>query len=87
MNGFQHMSTASACTVDFVGGPLDGHAQFIAIAPGDLNDVVLLPVDRVLALLYDDRGRQRLSTLAVYELMCTGAARPSYQYLGCVKRD
>ena len=78
------MSTASACTVEFVGGPLDGHAQFVEIAPVDLNDVVLLPMGRVLALLYKQRPRQPLRSLAVYELNSSQTPRPCYQFVGCV---
>ena len=78
------MSAANACVVEFVGGPLDGHEQFVSLDPRDLNDVVLLPVGTVLALLYKSRAHRALRSLAVYELGAQHASRPSYQYVGSV---
>jgi hypothetical protein len=30
----------------FIGGPFDGHCQFVALAPAELIDVAMLPVSR-----------------------------------------
>lgn len=80
------MSTSQTtfALVEFMGGPFDGHRQVVSLPPQELDEVALLPVGKVLALLYEDPAYQELTSIAVYELADTSCANPSYRYLGVV---
>ena len=78
------MSTTTTSVVEFVEGPLDGHQQIVSLTPDELDDVVILPLGRVLALLYGDRAYEALKQFAVYELVSSRIPRPSYRYVGAV---
>lgn len=78
------MSKFSVCSLKFVGGPLDGHQQVLSIAVDELNDVVILPVGSVLALLYKDRAYRDLNSMAVYKLAWSSLGGTRYQYVGSV---
>lgn len=77
-------SKTAVCQVSFVGGPLDGHEQIVSLSPQELDDLVLLPVGKILSLLYGNRVYEDLNSIALYELTRSYSASPSYRYLGPV---
>ena len=59
----------SKCTIEFIGGPFDGHQQPLTIAPGDLATEAVMPVSQDMFRLMEGRTPTRsepLTSLAVY---------------------
>lgn len=80
------MSQTNLSLLKFVGGPLDGHEQFVAVPPEELDDIVLLPVGRVLALLHHDRSLANLMSVAVYKLCDSPITGIRYRYKGSLPK-
>lgn len=83
------MNRDSRCSVIFLGGPFDGHQQYLAFSPTELAPVVAVPVNRLILELASSEapsGEQAMTSVAFYELresMHLGSS-PIYGFIGAV---
>ena len=68
----QPPSEQHSSTIEFVGGPFDGHRQAFAFSHEELSEVVMLPVNRNMLRMVKGQQtgpRAAASSVAVYELI------------------
>lgn len=73
-------------TVQFIGGPFDGHVQAVRIRPCDLAKLVALPVSReIFQTLAGDRPAPEtlVTSEALYQLESTRNS-PCYRFLKAI---
>lgn len=76
--------SANDYEVEFVGGPFDGHRQYVSIPPETLAAKVGLPVSQNVFRLFDGRSAKPnlpTTSIAVYQLS-QGCGTPRYHFLG-----
>jgi cobyrinic acid a,c-diamide synthase len=83
------MKTTRSCVIEFVGGPFDGHVQYVSLQPSELMELVTLPVnENVLRLVNGEPIGQRAAatSLATYE-RDLDLQSPRYYFLGSIPAD
>jgi hypothetical protein len=80
------MAVTQLLTVEFRGGPFDGHLQVVGLSVHELSSFVTLPVnpETIAALTHKLHVAQSAPTsIAVYEL-AKRSPMPQYEFLGAV---
>jgi hypothetical protein len=82
--------TTKLISLEFIGGPLDGHVHLFSALPGDLAEMIALPINANVFRMLD--GQQTgpaapARTVAFYKLEC-GETEGRYHFVGsCLATD